>query len=57
MKKLIATASAAAVGLALAACDSPAENAMEDQAEAVEDQAEMEADALDEGTGRHKGNA
>jgi len=48
MKKLIATASTVALGLALAACDSPAENAMEDQAEAVEDQAEMEADALDD---------
>ncbi len=48
MKKLIATASAAALGLALAACDSPAENQMEDQADAVEDQADMRADQLED---------
>ncbi|GGD71754.1 hypothetical protein GCM10010990_21550 [Croceicoccus mobilis] len=48
MKKLIATASAVALGLGLAACDSPAENAMEDQAEAVEDQGEMQEDMLED---------
>ena len=35
MKKLIAIASAAALGLGLAACDSGAENAAEVQAEAA----------------------
>lgn len=48
MKKIIATASAAALGLALAACDSPAENAMEDQAEVVDEQAEARADAMED---------
>ena len=48
MKKIIAIASTAALGLALAACDSPAENAMEDQAEAIDEQAEAEADAMED---------
>ena len=49
MKKLIAIASAAVLGLGVAACDGPNENAMEDageqQAEAVNEQAEAMADA------------
>src|SRR5690606_18321569 len=45
MKKLIAIASAAALGLGLAACDSPAEDAAEEQAEAIEDQADALEDA------------
>lgn len=36
----------AATGLALAGCDSPAENAMEDQAEMVDETAEAQADAM-----------
>ena len=36
---------AAVLGLGLAACDSPAEEAAEEQAEAIEDQADMMEDA------------
>ena len=49
MKKLIALSSALALGLTVAACDGPKENAAEDageqQAEVVNDQAESAADA------------
>jgi hypothetical protein len=49
MRKLIAIASAALLGLGVAACDGPNENAMEDageqQAEAVNEQAEAMEDA------------
>lgn len=41
-------ASVAAMGLSLAACDSAAENEMEDQAEAMEDQADAEIDAAED---------
>jgi vacuolar-type H+-ATPase subunit H len=41
-------ASAAAMSLGLAACDSPTENAAEDQADAVRDSAEATADAIEE---------
>ena len=47
MKKIITFASAAALGLTLAACDGPTEEAMEDNAEAQETAMEEEADALD----------
>ncbi|RKF22538.1 hypothetical protein D6851_04790 [Altericroceibacterium spongiae] len=49
MKKIAMFAAAAAMGLGLAACDSAAENNMEDQADAVEDQADATADAMTEG--------
>jgi hypothetical protein len=49
MKKFIAIGSALALGLGVAACDGPKENAAEDageqQAEVVNDQAESAADA------------
>ncbi len=49
MKKLIAISSALALGLAVAACDGPKENAMEDageqNAEVVNEQAEAMEDA------------
>lgn len=49
MRKLIAIACAAVLGLGVAACDGPNENAMEDageqQAEAVNQQAEAMEDA------------
>jgi len=49
MKKLIALSAVAALGLGLAACDGPNENAMEDageqQAEVVNEQAEAMEDA------------
>ena len=48
MKKLIGAASVAALGLALAACESPAENEMEEQAEIIDDQSEMRADELED---------
>jgi hypothetical protein len=48
MKKLVGLASAAALGLGLAACDSAAENAVEEEAEAVEDAAEAQADVIEE---------
>ncbi|WP_121118869.1 hypothetical protein [Croceibacterium ferulae] len=40
MKKIIAFASAAALGLGLAACDSPQEEAAEETAEVMEDRAD-----------------
>ena len=43
MKKIIAIASAAVLGLGVAACDSGAENAAEEQADVTEEA--MEADA------------
>lgn len=45
MKKITAFASAAVLGLGLAACDSPAEEAAEEQAEAIEEQADDMEDA------------
>ena len=45
MKKIIAIASAAVLGLGVAACDSGAENAAEEQADRVEDAAEGDTDA------------
>ena len=50
MKKLIAIASAAALGLGLAACDSHAENAKEDAAAATEQAAQAQADTIREAT-------
>jgi hypothetical protein len=50
MKKLIAIASAAALGLGLAACDSHAENAKEDAAAATEQAAQAQADTIRETT-------
>ncbi len=44
MKKIIAFASVAALGLSIAACDSPQEEAAEDTADAIEDR----ADALED---------
>ena len=44
MKKIVALASAAVLGLGLAACDSGAENAAEEQAEAVGDAQEEAID-------------
>lgn len=46
--KSVMFASFATLGLGLAACDSPAENAMEDQAEAIDEAAEADADALED---------
>jgi len=43
--KLTIVASAAALSLGVAACDSPAEEAAEEQAEAIEDQADAMEDA------------
>ena len=43
--KTAMVASVAAMGLGLAACDSPAEEAAEEQAEAIEDQADAMEDA------------
>ncbi|WP_338447185.1 hypothetical protein V5F89_05210 [Pelagerythrobacter marensis] len=40
-------ASVAAMGLTLAACDSPAENAAEDRADAVRDATAAQADAME----------
>ena len=48
MKKLIATVSAVALGLGLAACDSAKEDAAESQADAMVDSAEAQADALED---------
>lgn len=45
MKKILAFASAAALGLGLAACDSPTEEAAEEEAEAMEEQADDMEDA------------
>ncbi len=46
MRKLLAIASATALGLGLAACDSPAEEAAEDDAVLVEDDAMMADDTM-----------
>ena len=46
--KATIVASAAAMSLGLAACDGPTEEAMEDNAEAVETQMEEQADELDQ---------
>ena len=48
MRKLIAIASAAVLGLGVAACDSGAENAAEEQADVVEESMEADAGALEE---------
>lgn len=48
MKKLIAVAAVATMGLGLAACDSAAENEAEDQVEAMEDARDAEVDAMEE---------
>lgn len=49
MKKLVATASAVVLGLALAACgDSTAENAAEQEADMMVDSVEAEADAMED---------
>ena len=48
MKKIIAIASAAVLGLAVTACDSGAENAAEEQADVVEESMEAEAGALED---------
>ena len=48
MKKIIAIASAAVLGLGVAACDSGAENAAEEQAEAVGDAQEEAIDAAED---------
>ena len=48
MKKIIAMASAAVLGLGLAACDSGAENAAEEQADVVEESMEAEANVLED---------
>ena len=45
MKKLVALASVTALGLALAACDSPSEEAAEENAEVIEGQADALEDA------------
>ncbi len=47
MKKIV-FASVAALGLSVAACDSAAENEMEDQAEEMEDAADAEIDAMED---------
>ena len=48
MKKIIAFASAAVLGLGLAACDSPAENQAEDEIEATEDVRDAQVDQMEE---------
>ena len=48
MKKIIAIASAAVLGLTVAACDSGAENAAEVQADVTEESMEAEAGAMEE---------
>lgn len=47
MNKLVAIASAAALGVSLAACDSQAENQVEEIAEGIDERAEAEADILE----------
>jgi len=44
--RIVATAAVAGAALSLAACDSGAENAMEDEAEAIDESYEAEADAM-----------
>ncbi len=46
--KTAMVASVAAMGLSLAACDSAAENEMEDGAEVMEEQAEAEIDQMED---------
>lgn len=48
MKKFVATVSAAVLGLGLAACDSGAENAAEQNADAMVDSVEADADAMED---------
>ena len=48
MKKIIAIASAAVLGLGVAACDSPAENQAEDEIEAMEDTRDAQVDQMEE---------
>jgi uncharacterized protein YcfL len=48
MKKIVAIASAAVLGLGLAACDSGAENAAEEQAEVVGDAQEASIDVAED---------
>jgi uncharacterized protein YcfL len=48
MKKIVAMASAAVLGLGLAACDSGAENAAEEQAEVVGDAQEASIDVAED---------
>ena len=48
MKKIIAIASAAVLGLGVAACDSPAENQAEDEIEATEDVRDAQVDQMEE---------
>lgn len=48
MKKFFLAASALTLGLGVAACDSPAENAMEDEATAIDEAAEAQADAMED---------
>ena len=47
MKKLAVFASAATLGLALAACDSEAENQVEETATAIDEADEAQADLID----------
>ena len=49
MKKIIAFASAAVLGLSVAACDSAAENAVEEDIEEMEDARDNQVDAMEEG--------
>ncbi len=48
MKSIFKLASVAALGLSIAACDSAAENEMEDNAEEMEDAADMEIEAMED---------
>ena len=48
MKKILAFASAAVLGLGLAACDGPTEEAMEDNAEAQETALDNQAEAMED---------
>ena len=48
MKKIVAIASAAVLGLSLAACDSTAENQAEAEIDASEDAANAQIDAMEE---------
>ncbi len=48
MKKIIAVASAAVLGLSVAACDSAAENEAEENIEEMEDARDNQVDAMEE---------
>ncbi|MGB3166903.1 MAG: hypothetical protein WBA68_09030 [Alteraurantiacibacter sp.] len=48
MKKIIAFASAAVLGLGVAACDGPTEEAMEDEAEQTESELDAQAEAMED---------